>query len=172
MEALEERIENLEKQVNYQEMRSRKYNLLFYGFPQSKGEDTEEIIRNFVKTEMNLGDSDNIPIGNVHRIPQFASFGKEPTRRPDAIIVKFIHMKDRDRILSATRNLKKGCKKIVRSDLPAELKKLRSELSTIAFEMRQKKHYQTRIRETMNKKALVWLEYRKDKNQEWEKYVK
>ena len=55
---LKETIERLEKKIQYQEHRDRKYNLLFCGIPQTskETEDTEIVVRKFMSEKMELTD--------------------------------------------------------------------------------------------------------------------
>ena len=77
-DALSRRIEELEKQMVYNETRSRKYNLLFYGVPKEEEEDIVEVVRKLIVTELKFTQSyaKDVAIANAHRIP------KTPETRP------------------------------------------------------------------------------------------
>ncbi|CAC5412349.1 KRAB [Mytilus coruscus] len=87
--------------------------------------------------------ADSFPIANAHRIP-----AKAPvvgTKRPDAIIVRFMHYADKQCIM--TQAYKVANKKIrIVDDLPVIMKEARNDLAKIAYNIRTKEKLQTRIR--------------------------
>ena len=99
-------------------------------------------------------------ISNYHRIPK-----RGEGSGPDAIIVKFARMQDRNMVFNHRSNPPKG--KTVRTDLPSRLKKKCAELAKRAYELRKNDKVHTAIRES---KSDVWLETRKDKTEKWQKY--
>ena len=69
-------------------------------------------------------------------------------------------MRSRNDILGAARNIPRGTKISIRTDLPARLKEKRARLAKIAYDMRkQNSSLKTRIRESIPKQD-VWLEFR------------
>ena len=154
------------------EIHDRKQNLLIYGVPQTVNENIIDTV-NEVFTKV-LGNPREIPLINAHRLP---SRGKaEPItsgtsrpgpRAPDAIIVRFARMFDRDQILhayeqprpprinrdargahttAATPEQTARERISIRSDLPPALKRERARLASLAFKLRKEKHLMTRIK--------------------------
>ena len=166
--ALQENVKSLAEGMDYQEWRSRRYNLLMYGLPETENENVYDVVTKFITDDCKL-DSDKVKklgIANCHRIPKNPN--SDPTYKPNApnaVIVKFLTMYDRNLILSVARNLPKG--KTVRTDLPQKLKTKRAELARIAYKLRKDENKQTAIRETPK---AVWLEYRSTKSDYWLKY--
>ena len=165
VEKLEERIKQLEETNQYQEWRSRRYNLLVYGIKEGNDEDTAGVFKKFLIDNCKIeGDRvEKIGIANCHRIP------KNPDSDPDykpgapnAIIIKFLTMKDRNTVMASARNLPKGM--AVRTDLPKALKTKRARLARQAYQIRKTEKKQTAIRESP---FNVWLEVRKDRSAEW-----
>ena len=81
-------------------------------------------------------------------------------------------MRDREKVYNARKNLEKGSKVSVRTDLPSVLKKKRGELAFIAYNMRTNDKLQTRIVESRNDAKLLYR--RKPENaveSEWQEYV-
>ena len=166
-EALLDRVKELERQIQYNEYRSRKYNVLIYGVPKSEDEDTDLTVRSVLKEKLKMSKEyvDALMIANTHRIPKNPESTYKPAA-PEAIIIKLVKFDDRNRILEAGKNLKKGSKMAVRTDLPQPLKKHRAELSRIAYVVRKDKKWQTQIRESVN---AVWLMVRKNRADTWTK---
>ena len=167
IEKLEERIKELEEMNQYQEYRSRRYNLLVYGIHEDKDEDTTEVFKQFLINNCKLEAErvGKMGIANCHRIPKNPE--SDPTYKPgapNAIIAKFVLMKDRNTVLAFARNLPKG--KTVRTDLPRALKTKRAKLAREAYQIRKKENKQTAIRESP---FNVWLEVRDNRSKDWEK---
>ena len=61
----------LERQIQYNEYRSRKYNVLIYGVPKSEDEDTDLTVRSVLKEKLKMSKEfvDALMIANTHRIP-------------------------------------------------------------------------------------------------------
>lgn len=163
-----DRIQQLESQMLYQEWRSRKYNLLFYGVEALEDESVGQHVRNVCVNTLKIAQNqaDCINIANCHRIPRNRESDNYNPSSPDPIIVKFCKMNERDLVLHAARNLKKS-DITVRTDLPREWKQERGKLASTAYHLRKDKHIQTAIRESAKG---VWLECRKDKDHPWQKY--
>ncbi|XP_069109367.1 uncharacterized protein [Argopecten irradians] len=168
---LEERISLLENELIYQEFRSRKYNLLIYGVNEPSNEVVEDTLCDFMKSSLKL-DADLVKsillsVANAHRIPKLIhdDTNEADKSRPNALIVKFTRIKIRNLVLAAAKNIDRSSRMSVRTDLPATLKKERSELAKVAYKMRKDDGLQTAIRESPKG---VRLEFRKDKNSRWE----
>ena len=128
---LEERILHIENKLEYSVLRDRKYNVLIYGVPTGEGrENTEEIVRDFFDKKLALGKefAKNVLISNTHRLPRI---DKNKSEGPPAIIVKMTSMKSRNDILAAGRNIPRGSRMSIRTDLPSRLKEKRSQLAII-----------------------------------------
>ena len=165
--SLRERVERLENVIEYNEYRSRKYNVLLYGIKQDENEDVCKVVTGFLTNELKISkeEVESMIICNAHRIPRHQStLSGEDDSNPDAIIVKFGRMSDRNRVLFSRVKLKG---KSVRSDLPTRLKKKRAELSRVAYNLRQREKWMTAIRESRHD---VWLEVKKNKTESWSKY--
>ena len=159
---LEASLKELQDHITYQELRSRKYNLLFYGIPKAENEVSNEVIVKFLSEKLGMSTAESIMIKNAHRVPKNPNSSYKP-EAPEAVIVKFVLMEDRNMILNHARNttLPKGY--AIRTDLPVHLKRKRAELAQKAYELR-KSGMKTRIRET---KDDVILEYRQKGEKEW-----
>ena len=85
---------------------------------------------------MSPEDVQSIIIQNSHRIPRNSQNIYKPGA-PDALIVKFSRMEDRNKVLNQARitTLPKGM--AVRTDLPSQLKKKRGELAHKAYRMKK-----------------------------------
>ena len=72
MENMMSRIEALENQIEYNEYRSRKYNLLLYGVAQTKDENIDEVVNTFITEDLQIPeeDAEDLMICNYHRIPK------------------------------------------------------------------------------------------------------
>jgi len=98
---LKSRIAELEKVNLEQELYSKKSNLLFFNITQtSKYEDTELVVRKFIAEKLDL-DANNMPFMNSHRLPS----RDKKADATDPIIVKFVTMKDRNSVLTASRTM-------------------------------------------------------------------
>nr|CAB3263741.1 mediator of RNA polymerase II transcription subunit 30-like [Phallusia mammillata] len=91
------------------ELRSKEFNLLFHGIPQSNNESpdqTEHIVRTFLTDKLQYPHSDltKIEFSNVHRLPRrsssTANTGPSDLLKSAPIAVKFIKMSDKRKIHS------------------------------------------------------------------------
>ena len=164
---LEEKVKELQAYILHQENRSRKYNLLFYSLLKIEHENTTEVILSSLEKDLQMSPDDiqSIIIQNSHRIPRNLQNKYKP-RAPDALIVKFSRMEDRNKVLNQARitTLPKGM--AVRTDLPSQLKKKRGELAHKAYLMRKNDHKRTRIIET---KDDVILQFRAQDESVWKR---
>ena len=81
----EDKIKELEDKLLYQEVYNRRENLRFFGIPESTTgvENTFEVMRNFLKEELELENTENIEFQRAHRI------GKKKTGEARPVIVVF-----------------------------------------------------------------------------------
>ncbi|CAC5397012.1 unnamed protein product [Mytilus coruscus] len=127
------------------EKHDRKYNILIYGIEQKQNEIIWEVIDNLFVKDLGIEKfkADSFPIANAHRIP-----AKAPvvgTKRPDAIIVRFMHYADKQCIMAQAYKVANKKIRIV-DDLPVIMKEARNDLAKIAYNIRTKEKLQTRIR--------------------------
>ena len=124
---LEDEIKSLKQQRLAAELNSKKANLLFYGIHEHMGEDSEAVIRKFMKEELKHERDDSMIFANSHRLPTRSNFGK-----PRPIIVKFVQMKDRDSVLKLAPRLKDSTYKYgISPHLPQEMQQQRQKLLPI-----------------------------------------
>jgi TolA-binding protein len=165
---LEETVKELNNYILYQENRCRKYNLLFYGIPKKDNENTEDVFLSFLEKELRMAPEDiqSIIIQNTHRVPKNPNNNYKPAA-PEAIIVKFARIHDRNKVLASSRSVSLTRGMAVRTDLPNKLKKKRGELAHTAFLLRKNEHMKTRILET---KDNVILQIRAKDDGKWKRY--
>ena len=87
--------------------------------------------------------AESFPLANAHRIPSRAPVVGQ--KRPDAIIVRFMHYEDKQVIM---QNAYKVANKKIRivDDLPVIMKEARNDLAKAAFKIRNDEKLQTRIK--------------------------
>ncbi|KAK3107742.1 hypothetical protein FSP39_021261 [Pinctada imbricata] len=73
--SLLERIEKLENVIEYNEYRSRKYNVLLYGIKKNDYEDVNKVVTGFLINELKIPkeEIESMIICNAHRIPRHQS---------------------------------------------------------------------------------------------------
>ena len=99
---LETRVKEAEKKNENLEAQSRRDNLKFYGIEDDRREtweQTELKTRNYLTTQLDINES-NIQIERTHRLPSRSN--------PRPVIVKFSHLKDKERVLKAYRDKRKN----------------------------------------------------------------
>ena len=123
---------DLHETILAQQTRSMKYNLIFgnitetFNTDPSIKEDTEVIIRAFIKDDLLI--EDEIPFQNVHRLR------KRIDHRPRNIVARFVHYKDKERVLIAAQTMLREKPQKVYSQLPQEISDRRKELVPIMKE--------------------------------------
>ncbi|CAG2253852.1 unnamed protein product [Mytilus edulis] len=115
--------EELRNKVIDLQCRSMKNNLVFTGIQESEHENTEQVVKDFIRKELHI--SDWIELGNVHRFGSGARAGKRGRPRP--IVTRFIFYKDLARVLSNTYRLK-GKSFGVNQQFPDEIEQARKSL--------------------------------------------
>ena len=97
-------IENRELKESLLKLQSHsmKYNLIFYGIEQKEqeNENTEAVLKDFIRTELEIADAAEIKFQNVHRLR------KKQDGTPRSIIAKFMNYKDHERVRMAAPKLK------------------------------------------------------------------
>ena len=151
-----------EDKLMLHELHNRKQNLLFYGIPSQPNENVyKQAAGAFSKIlEIPMEDASSIPLVNAHRLPtkKPPSDGANHARNPpDPIIVRFVRMSDRDRVLQAfeqpphprsrntSGNASADTRITVRTDLPPPMKRERGRLASIAYQLRKTKQMKTKI---------------------------
>uniref|UniRef100_A0ABM0MKW0 Uncharacterized protein LOC102801367 n=1 Tax=Saccoglossus kowalevskii TaxID=10224 RepID=A0ABM0MKW0_SACKO len=81
----------------------RRENLRFYGIGEQPGEDTEMVLRKFIRDELKIPEPDAMAIEfqRVHRL-----HGQRSRDRPRGIIARFVRYKDREKVRKSAGNLK------------------------------------------------------------------
>ena len=170
---LQKATEELEDKLLILEIHNRKQNLLFYGIPHTRDEDVMSTSRDIISRFLNVTSEEaaEIPIVNAHRLPTSRQGNhQQPGQReaaPDPIIIRFGSMTDRDRLLHAyegelRRPRARGFgqqatpepadrdptlrRVSIRTDLPAKLKRERSRLAGVAYQLRREQNLSTRIK--------------------------
>ena len=93
----------LRQEILYMGVYQRRENLRFYGIEEdSEGtEDTQQVLVDFLQTELGIVDASEIEFQRVHRIGQIGTRTK-----PRQIIARFLRYPDRENVLSNARKLK------------------------------------------------------------------
>ena len=161
-EDLETKIQELENKLLLQEKQDRKYNLLFYGITEDQNENVEDKLRTLFTEDLELDYHrvNSMYFTHGHRIPS-----NSPGPKP--IILRFSQYSDRDLVLSNAYKLG-GSKRRIIADWPVKMKNERARIAKIAYTIRKSELLQTRIKD---KGLEVYLEVRKDKNENWKKRV-
>ena len=156
---MDKKIEELNQKQLLMEKQDRKYNLIFYGFPEERNENVVEKLKLIFIKDLSIDPFrvERMQFNHGHRMPS------EATGAPKPIILRFSSYADRDLVLSCAYKLAGSRRRIV-TDLPVMMKKERNRLAKEAYEIRKGELLQTRIRE---KGLSVYLQVRKDENVSW-----
>ena len=113
----EDKIKDLEDKLLYQEVYNRRENLRFFGIPESTTgvENTFEVMRNFLKEELELENTENIEFQRAHRI------GKKKTGEARPVIVRILKFPERELVFRKAREMESDIDVKVYSDLPKEI---------------------------------------------------
>ncbi|CAG2233860.1 unnamed protein product [Mytilus edulis] len=124
--------------------RSMKNNLVFTGLTETEGENTEEVIRDFIQQFLHV--THRIEFGNVHRF----GYGAKPGRRgrPRPIVARFLYYKDLARSLSNTYRLK-GKPFGVNQQFPDIIEQARKSLYPIMKQKREEGHTVELVRDIL-----------------------
>ena len=117
-----------------------KYNLIFSGISESRGENTERVLRDFLFDHLEIDDL--LEFANVHR------FGKEYNGRPGPIIAKFLYQRDLDLVLKNARKLR-GKPFHINRQFPDEIEQACRSLYPLMKELRQKGDRVKLVRDTL-----------------------
>ena len=94
---LTEKVDKLSSMFNRQEQYSRRNCILIHGIKENQNEDTDEVVVNKLKSEMDL----EISPGDIDRTHRIGVPGKGKNR---PIIVKFVRYMDRRRVFTNKRD--------------------------------------------------------------------
>ena len=128
---IEDRVRELERHNQYLEIenknlkedflrlktQSMKYNLIFGGIEQTQEyENTEEVLVNFMRTELGIDDANTINFQNVHRL------SRRNDGKPRNIIARFGNYSDHERVLKEVpKALKNKVQFSVNQQYPTEI---------------------------------------------------
>jgi len=123
LENYAQNIETEKKQIREDHLKMQthtmKYNLIFGGIEQTAldyEEDTEAVLKEFIKTELEIPDADQINFQNVHRLR------KRNDGKPRNIIARFTHYKDHERVRKVVpEKLKEKTRYTVNQQYPTEI---------------------------------------------------
>ena len=100
--------EELDTKLTLLEIHDRKQNLLVYGVPEGKNENIYMVIQDLLRHFLNVSreEAAKVQIANAHRLPSASKrrgqqLTGERDKVPDPIIIRFVKMIDRDRLLNA-----------------------------------------------------------------------
>ncbi|CAC5398092.1 unnamed protein product [Mytilus coruscus] len=162
-QTFETNMKNLQEKQLILEKHDRKYNALVSGMPEKSEENIwkviDDLMINYLK--MQKPKVDSFPFANAHRIPARQNTGER--KRPNPIIIRFIHYADKELFLSNGSNLSGKNIRIV-DDLPPCMKEARNELAKIAYKIRLEENLKTRIRHLG---VTVILETRTSSRDKW-----
>ncbi|VDI25118.1 Hypothetical predicted protein [Mytilus galloprovincialis] len=162
-QSFETDLKNLKEKQVLLEKHDRKYNILVYGMPEKRDENIwkviDDLMMNYLKMEKAKAES--FPFANAHRIPARQNSGEK--KRPNPIIIRFIHYADKELFLSLGSLLAGKNIRMV-DDLPPCMKEARNELAKIAYKIRSEEKLKTRIRHLG---VTVILETRTSSRDQW-----
>ncbi|XP_041379819.1 uncharacterized protein LOC121392812 [Gigantopelta aegis] len=108
--------------ILYLQTRSMRFNLLFSGLPdQGQNENTEEVVKTFIKKELEI--TEDTPIQVTHRLGPY----RQSQSRPRTIVAHFQQLKDKDKIKMAAKTLA-GKPFGINDQYPREIAERRKEL--------------------------------------------
>lgn len=105
--------ENLNERHLDLQMRSMRDNLIFEGILETQEENTEEILKEFLKSEMNI--TDEPQFHRVHRM------GRKTQGRPRPIVAKFVLFTDREKVRKAAATTLRGKPFGINEQFPKEI---------------------------------------------------
>ena len=108
----------------YLKVYNRRENLGFYGLPEKTHgkEDSEEVLNEFLTTNLEIEDASEIEYQRVHRIGTF-----KPGMKPWPIIARFLRYPDRENVFSRVKKLK-GTNFSIAADFPKVIAERRKKL--------------------------------------------
>ena len=98
MERLEERINDLEAELEDQRQYSRRTNLLFHGIEEEDRESTDDKVTNVIKNQLGIPDFSLDDISRTHRLGRKSEGKKRP------IIARFVSYRKRKAVFDSKKN--------------------------------------------------------------------
>jgi hypothetical protein len=156
VEAMQNKIHSLERQITLKEIHDRKSNLQFYGILEGKDENVENTLKTFFIETLKLTPSrvDQIYFKTVHRMPLSEYQKKNKPDAPRSIMASFLSMEDRDEIYTERKHTFTTGKSI-QTDIPPLLKKRRAVLGRQATLIRRDQKLWARVRLDMADLKMV-----------------
>ncbi|CAC5408594.1 unnamed protein product [Mytilus coruscus] len=164
-QSFETKMNNLQEKQLLLEKHDRKYNVLVYGMAEKSDENIWAVLDNLMINYLNNLDKpkvDSFPLANAHRIPARQNTGER--KRPNPIIIRFMHYADKQFFLSHGSNLAGKNIRMV-DDLPPCMKEARNELAKIEYKIRSEEKLKTRIGHSG---VTVILETRHSSRDHWQ----
>ena len=123
--------DRLHNELVYLQVRSMRFNLLFYGVEDGgPAENTEQILNNFLEQELNIT---NAPIQVTHRLGPY----RESQTRPRTIVAHFVNSGDKERIKKAAKMLAGKPYYSLNDQFPKEIANTRKQLYPIFKQTRR-----------------------------------
>lgn len=118
------KIKELQDQILYQDVYSRRENLRIFGLPETdhSTENTGDVVYKFFERELELENARNIEFQRVHRL------GKRKAGQSRPIIVRFLRFPERELVFRSVRDLGVESEVKVYADLPKEIRERRQKL--------------------------------------------
>lgn len=118
------KIKDLQDQILYQDVYSRRENLRFFGLPETdhSSENTSDVVYRFFERELELENARNIEFQRVHRL------GKRKAGQSRPIIVRFLRFPERELVFRKVRDLGGESEVKVYADLPKIIRDRRQKL--------------------------------------------
>ncbi|CAB4044117.1 unc-13-like C, partial [Paramuricea clavata] len=124
LEKLEKENELLSKSIVDLKARSMRDNLIFYNLPETKEENTTDIIHNLLEEKLGVENvRRDIKIDRSHRLGK----PRSGESKPQPIVARFNYFQDREQILKNAKKLK-GSNLGIGEQFPEEIVKIRKEL--------------------------------------------
>ena len=161
---VKEENDDLRNKILDLQCRSMKYNLIFTGLKESEIENTEDIIRQFMRDELRI--THWVELGNVHRFGSGALPGRRGRPRP--IVARFLFHKDLARVLSNTYRLK-GKQYGVNQQYPEAIEQARKFLYPVMKQKRAEGCHVKLVRDVLYVDGQIYNEYIESINQTPEK---
>ncbi|CAC5363417.1 unnamed protein product [Mytilus coruscus] len=163
-QSFETKLTNLQEQQLLLEKNDRKYNVLVYGMPEKSDENIWAVLDNLMINYLKIDKPkvDSFPLANAHRIPARQNTGER--KRPNHIIIRFMHYADKQFFLSHGSNLGGRNIRMV-DDLPPCMKDARNELPKIGYKIRSEEKLKTQIRHSG---GTVILETHNSSRDQWQ----
>ena len=122
--------DRLHNELLYLQVRSMRFNLLFYGVvDRGPAENTEQVLNTFLEQELNIT---NAPIQVTHRLGPY----RESQTRPRTIVAHFVNIGDKERIKKAAKMLA-GKPYSLNDQFPQEIANRRKQLYPIFKQARR-----------------------------------